>query len=194
MVFKLFHQVTDKARTSENPKALPKDAACALKESLKDFQAIMEANMHLLKHMLDDQSTMLDDQSQKLDAQSWTLDAQSWTLDAQSWTLDAHSKRLDILSGKLDAQSWKLDAQSEQLKAHSTQLEGQSTQLEAQATQHLEIQHNPENFRGHTIRLLRDAKVMLQNLDNGLQETGAIKRWKGSRRGGDSSGEDSLDI
>ena len=187
MVFKLFHQVTGKARTSENPKALPKDAACALRESLKDFQAIMEANVYLLKHMLDDQSTMLDDQS-------WKLDAQSWTLDAQSWTLDAHSKRLETLAGKLDAQSWKLDAQSEQLEAHSTQLEGQSTQLEAQATQHLEIQHNPENFRGHTIRLLRDAKVMLQNLDNGLQETGAIKRWKGSRRGGDSSGEDSLDI
>lgn len=170
MVFKLFHQVTGKARTSENPKALPKDAACALRESLKDFQAIMEANVYLLKHMLDDQSTMLDDQSRKLDAQSWTLDA-------QSWTLDAHSKRLETLSGKLDAQSWKLDAQSEQLEV-------QSTQLEDQATQHLEIQHNPENFRGHTIRLLRDTKAMLQNLDNGLQETGAIPRWGGSRRGG----------
>lgn len=181
MVFKLIHQLTGKARTSETPKVMPKDAASALKESLKDFQTIMVANVHVLKYMLDDQLTKL---SMKLDAQSTKLDAQSRKLDTQSWRLDVHSKSLQTLAGKLDAQS-------EQLEAHATQLEVQSTQLEAQAPQHLEIQHNPENFRGHTIRLLRDTKVMLQNIDNGLQEAGLIRRWRGSGSEGDSSGEDS---
>lgn len=184
MVFKLLHQLTGRARTSEKPKALPKDATSALKESLKDFQTMMETHVHVLKHMLDDQSVMLYDQSTMLDEQSRKLDV-------QSWRLNVHSKWIETLAGKLDAQSGKLDAQSEQLEAHATQLEVQSTQLEAQATQHLEIQHNPENFRGHTIRLLRDTKVMLQNIDNALQERGVIRWWGGSGRGRDSSGEDS---
>jgi len=184
MVFKLFHQLTGKARTSENPKALPKDTVCALKESLNDFRAFMEVNVHLLKHMLDSQSMKLDAQLTELAAQSTKLDAHTRKLDAQSWRLNAHSKWLETLPEKLETLTGKLDTQSRQLKV-------QSTQLEAQATQHLEIQHNPENFRGHAIRLLRDTKAMLQNIDNGLQEARVIRRWGGNGRGGDSSGEDS---
>ena len=78
--------------------------------------------------------------------------------------LDGQSLKLDAQAKKLDAQASKLDAQADTLAAQAKKLDAQATQLQ------------PENFREYAIKLLSDAKGMIQNLDNELQDARIIRR------------------